>query len=117
MDVYTTIKTLLDRGLSRRKIADKLGIHRKVIKRIEMGSDTSGLSKGCSRSKQLQAYEGQIRNWLDQDLTGELIYQKLVKDHGLQTSYSTVNRTIRSLKADHESFVPTFERDIPSCFF
>ncbi|AEE48391.1 IS21 family transposase [Haliscomenobacter hydrossis] len=106
MDVHTTVKTLLGRGLSRRKIAEQLGIHRKVIKRIEFGSDSSGLIKGYTRSKQLKAYEGQIQTWLDQDLTGELIYQKLVKEHGLQTSYSTVNRTIRSLKADHESFVP-----------
>ncbi len=35
MDTHTTVKTLLSKGFSRRKIAEQLGIHRKVVKRVE----------------------------------------------------------------------------------
>jgi len=35
VDMYYTIKTLLDKGYSQRKIARELGIHRKTVKKIQ----------------------------------------------------------------------------------
>lgn len=106
MDTHTTVKTLLSNGISRRKIAEQLGIHRRVIKRIERGL-ASGSSRDCYlREKKLAGYEQQVKDFLSSDLTAELIHQKLVKEHSLSVSYATVSRFVRQLKADPESFVP-----------
>jgi transposase len=106
MDTHTTVKTLLSNGISRRKIAEQLGIHRRVIKRIERGL-ASGISRDCYlREKKLAGYEQQVKVFLSSDLTAELIHQKLVKEHSLSVSYATVSRFVRQLKANPESFVP-----------
>ena len=106
MDTHTTVKTLLSNGISRRKIAEQLGIHRRVIKRIERGL-ASGSSRECYlREKKLAGFEQQVKDFLSSDLTAELIHQKLVKEHSLSVSYATVSRFVRQLKASPESFVP-----------
>ena len=106
MDTHTTVKTLLSNGISRRKIAEQLGIHRRVIKRIERGL-ASGSSRECYlREKKLAGFEQQVKDFLSSDLTAELIHQKLVKEHSLSVSYATVRRFVRQLKANPESFVP-----------
>ena len=106
MDTHTTVKTLLSKGFSRRKIAEQLGIHRKVIKRIERDI-SSGITRcGYLREKKLAGYEQQIKDLLTEDWTAELIHKKLVKEHSLSISYTTVSRFVRELKADRESFVP-----------
>jgi transposase len=106
MDTHTTVKTLLSKGFSRRKIAEQLGIHRKVIKRIEQGL-SSGSGRDCYlREKKLAGFEQQVKDLLLLDLTAELIHQKLVKEHSLSVSYATVSRFVRQLKANPESFVP-----------
>jgi transposase len=106
MDTHITVKTLLSNGVSRRKIAEQLGIHRRVIKRIERDlADKSG-RVGYHREKLLAGSEQLIKDFLAADLTAELIHQKLVKEHSLSVSYATVSRFVRQLKADVESFVP-----------
>ena len=86
MDTHTTVKTLLSNGISRRKIAEQLGIHRRVIKRIERGL-ASGSSRECYlREKKLAGFEQQVKDFLASDLTAELIHQKLVKEHSLSVS-------------------------------
>lgn len=106
MDIHTTVKTLLEKGTSRRKIAEQLGIHRKVIKRIERALSQGAISVRYVRERKLSAYEQQIKDWLSADWSAELIYQNLVKEHSLSVSYPTVSRLVRVLKADHEAFVP-----------
>lgn len=106
MDTHTTVKTLLSKGFSRRKIAEQLGIHRKVIKRIERDLLPAPLGAANFRQKKLAAYEQQVKDFLTADLTAELIHQKLVKEHSLSVSYATVSRFVRHIKADVESFVP-----------
>ncbi len=106
MDTHTTVKTLLSNGISRRKIAEQLGIHRRVIKRIERDIASGSPSVGYYREKLLAGFEQQIKDFLAADLTAELIHQKLVKEHSLSVSYATVSRFVRQLKADPESFVP-----------
>jgi IS30 family transposase len=51
MDTHITVKTLLSNGVSRRKIAEQLGIHRRVIKRIERNSAFSARRAETSDSK------------------------------------------------------------------
>lgn len=106
MDTHTTVKTLLSKGISRRKIAEQLGIHRQVIKRIERDLLASPPGAAYFREKKLAAYEQQVKVFLTADLTAELIHQKLVKEHSLSVSYATVSRFVRQLKAAPESFVP-----------
>ena len=106
MDTHTTVKTLLSNGISRRKIAEQLGIHRRVIKRIERDLLTVPCGTAYFREKKLAAYEQPVKDYLTADLTAELIHQKLVKEHSLTVSYATVSRFVRQLKADPESFVP-----------
>jgi transposase len=106
MDTHTTVKTLLSNGISRRKIAEQLGIHRRVIKRIERDIASGSTGVGYVREKKLACYESQIKDYLSSDLTSELIHQKLVKEHSLSVSYATVSRFVRQLKSDPGSFVP-----------
>lgn len=106
MDTHITVKTLLSNGVSRRKIAEQLGIHRRVIKRIERELAKDSSRAGYHREKLLAGFEQPIKDFLAADLTAELIHQKLVKDHSLSVSYATVSRFVRQLKADVESFVP-----------
>jgi transposase len=106
MDTHTTVKTLLSNGISRRKIAEQPGIHRRVIKRIERDIASGSPSVGYLREKLLAGFEQQIKDFLATDLTADLIHQKLVKEHSLSVSYATVSRFVRQLKANPESFVP-----------
>lgn len=105
VDMHYTIKTLLSQGRSERSISKELGISRKVVQRVkrELASGISG--QGYHRAKQLDEYSDQIAQWLCSDLTAVLIHRKLVEDHGLDISYSTVNRAVRELKKG-EVYVP-----------
>lgn len=106
LEMYHTIKTLLDQGHSQRKIAKELGVHRMTVKRI---AERLGSGEGPGRYERdsvLSAYEDRIRSWLPQ-LSGVLIHERLKEELGLEVSYSTVMRTIRRLnKSEPESFVP-----------
>jgi transposase len=106
MDIQTTVKTLLKRGVSRRQISAQLGIHRKVIKRIERDLTKGERPSGYFRSKKLRAYEEEIKSWLGNEWTAELIHRNLVKKHCIDVSYATVSRFVRGLKAEGESYVP-----------
>lgn len=106
MDIHTTVKTLLSKGTSRRKIAEQLGIHRKVIKRIEQDLLIGTPRSSYHRERKLLPHEQQIKDLVAGDWTAELIHKKLVKEHSLSISYTTVSRFVRELKADRESFVP-----------
>lgn len=103
---HTTVKTLLSNGISRRKIAEQLGIHHRVIKRIERDLSSGSTRAGYQREKLLASFESQVKDFLSVGLTAELIHQKQVKEHSLSVSYATVSRFVRYLKADPESFVP-----------
>lgn len=106
MDVHITVKTLLNNGVSRRQISEQLGIHRKVIKRIERERDDGPDGWSYQRARKLDAYQEQIKSLLDKEWTAELIHKNLINEHGLQVSYTTVSRFVRSLKSAPEAFVP-----------
>lgn len=106
MDTHTTVKTLLKHGISRRQISETLGIHRKVIQRIEQGPDDGSEQPAYHRAKKLDAYQDQIKSLLDAEWTAELIHKNLVKEHSLGVSYSTVSRYVQALKSDPQAYVP-----------
>lgn len=106
MDTHTTVKTLLSKGISRRKIAEQLGIHRQVIKRIERDISSGSLALGYVRDKKLTSFEPLIQKLLDQGYTAELVHQNLIKEHSVSVSYATVSRFVRRLKGNRDSFVP-----------
>lgn len=106
MDTFITVKTLLKNGISRRQISETLGIHRKVIKRIEQEPDDGPARSAYHRAKKLDAYQEQIKLLLAAEWTAELIHKNLIKEHSLKVSYTTVSRFVRSLKYSPETYVP-----------
>ena len=105
MDTHITVKTLIAQGVSHRQIAQTLGIHRKVIRRILRESADGTPADRYHRPKKLEAYQEQILSWLQRDWSSELIHQHLVREHGVKVSYPTVNRWVRALRSK-EAFVP-----------
>ncbi|MEM6264689.1 MAG: IS21 family transposase [Bacteroidota bacterium] len=106
LDMYHTIKTLLGQGYSQRKIARELCLHRKTVKRI-IDRLESGEGPGhYARNLKLSDFEDTIRAWSGK-LSGVLIHQRLVEEHGLEVSYTTVSRYLRRLaESSQESFAP-----------
>ncbi len=106
MDTHITVKTLLKSGISRRQISEQLGIHRKVIKRIEQEPEDGSGRSVHRREKKLDEHQEQIKSFLSADWTAELIHKRLEKEYSLKVSYATVSRYVRSLKSSPESYVP-----------
>lgn len=103
--MHNTIKTLLAKGKSQRSIARELKISRKVVRRVKTELEAGSLAKSYHRSKKLDAYEEQIKAYLEKDLSAVLIHQRLVQKHGLQLSYSCVSRYVANLKGQ-QAYVP-----------
>lgn len=106
MDTHISVKTLLKSGVSRRQISRQLGIHRKVINRIEQEPDEGSLGSSYHRSRKLDAHEAHIKSLVDSDWSAELIHKNLVREHSLKVSYATVSRYVRGIKSSSESYVP-----------
>lgn len=106
MDIYTTVKTLLQQGKSQRQIALALGIHRKVVKRIERSLDGDKEQSGYQRDHKLEAYRSTIEGYLENKLSAELIHKKLLHNESLQVSYSTVCRFLQRLQSTQTAYVP-----------
>lgn len=104
--MYHTIKTLLNQGRSERWISRELGIHRKTVKRLSKEVKADELPKSYARASPLSGYEQVIQGYLDQELSYVLIHQRLLSDHGLSVSYSSVRRYASALSGPGESFVP-----------
>jgi len=100
-----SIKALLLRGWSRRRIARELGVDRgtvgKIAKRLLAGEDVQppppvdlGASKGAC-----QAFRDLIESKLAEGLSAERIHADLQREAGFTHSYSSVKRYVRKLKA------------------
>ena len=106
VDMYYTVKTLLESGSSQRSIAKILGIHRGTVKKIK-----DQLARGViqpppvEKQKILTPYYDQIKEWLENGKTAVLIHQKLTREKGLQVAYPTVVKYIRPFKTS-EVFIP-----------
>jgi len=124
MAMVHAINGLLGQGWSHRRIARELGIHRETVARYDRlrkilnskpanptpGSDTEYSSKpanATSGSEALQhslgppslcqSFEEIIKKKLEENLSGQRIWQDLVSDHNFTGSYSSVKRFIRRL--------------------
>jgi len=101
LEVVMEVYRLHKQGLSQRAISRKLGLHRLTVKRYldapgEVLKDRSYRQRGS----QLEAYEGHIRHWLEEDESyrATWIYERL-QGLGYTGSYAIVQRAVKRLKA------------------
>lgn len=103
--MYTTIKTLWEKGRNKTEIAEATGHDwktvAKVISRLEQGQDHP-IKKDHPR--QLDHYKDEIIQWLEEDLSGIRIHEELQK-LGNKAKYSTVNWYIRLIKKKQNIFI------------
>jgi len=107
INMIYTIKTLLNKGFSQRRIAKELGINRKTVKKYcEQISEGKIEEPKINRSKVLDNHRVLIVEWLEKGLTAQLIFDKLVELHKINISYPTVARFIGEIKSKSEVYVP-----------
>ena len=106
IEMKFTVKTLLDRGYSQRAISRELDISRKTVKKYfdEINSTGVQISK-IERDKKLNVYFDNIKEWYQQDFTGVLIQEKLLKEKGVKISYASVSRYLKQFKTQ-EVYIP-----------
>jgi len=105
VEMYYTIKTLLDQGKSLRAISLELNMDRKTVRRIQRSISAGKKGPDAAvRVKKLGGYEEEIKALYERGLTGVLIHRELITK-GLEMSYPTVARSLERLKAK-EVFVP-----------
>lgn len=97
------ILTLHSRGFTQRAIARRLGISRNTVKKyIEEPERVLATDKPRRRKSQLDAYQENIRAWLDEDdYKATWIYDRLV-NMGFAGSYEIVKRRVHQLKAQRQ---------------
>lgn len=106
VDMYYTIKTLYERGYSKRKIAKDLGIHRNTVSRIlEQSSSGSLEPQPIARNKLLDPYKEHIEGLIERGKTAVLIHEDLTRRFTIQVAYPTVVKYVRDLKRG-EVYVP-----------
>lgn len=106
VDMYYTVKTLLEKGNSQRKISRLLGIHRNTVRkiksRIEAGETEPPPIKKASI---LDPYREEIKQQVENNKSAVLIHDFLVRQKGLYVAYTTVVKYVRGLK-QREVYVP-----------
>ncbi len=106
VDMYYTVKTLLERGESQRSISKLLGIHRKTVKKIQSEIGKGILSpKPIEKEKLLTPYASQIKEWIEQGKSSVLIHEYLTRNKGVKVAYPTVVKFVRPLKKE-EVYIP-----------
>ena len=106
VEMYYTIKTLLEQGKSQREISRQLGIHRKTVRKIKLSIEAERLHPVVAlRPKRLDSYRDQIEVRLATQ-TARLIYEWLRHEEGIAVSYTTVARYVKGLKGKAEVYVP-----------
>lgn len=101
-----TVETLLDKGYSQRAISRELGISRKTVKKFLEEINTHGVTvPKINKSKKLDKYKEQIKEWHQMGLTGVLIQERLLKEKSLKVSYASVSRFLLQFKTP-EVYVP-----------
>ena len=106
VDMYYTIKTLSERGYSKRKISKELGIHRNTVNRIlEQASVGKMEPEPIARSKLLDQYKEHIEELIERRKTAVLIHEDLTNKKSVKVAYPTVVKYVRELKRG-EVYVP-----------
>lgn len=109
--VYT-IKTLYEKGMSQRAIAKELGIHRQTVKKYIDSIKEQGVKEPkINKTRILDSYKQQILNWVQDELSAQLIHDKLQENNSVNISYPTVARYVKELKKEHqEVFIPMISK-------
>jgi transposase len=106
VEMYYTVKTLLEKGESQRSISKLPGIHRKTVKRIkESLSQGKIIPEPIKKEKLLTPYTSIIKEWIEKGKTSVIIHEYLKRDKGLKVAYPTVVKFVRSLKKE-EVYIP-----------
>lgn len=106
IEMKYTVKTLLGKGYSQRAISRELGISRKTVKKYFEEINTIGIQvPKIEKDKKLDQFSQDIKQWLNQGLTGVLIQEKLLKEKSLKVSYASVSRYLKHLKYQ-EVYIP-----------
>ena len=99
--MYTTIKTLFDKGYSKSQIAKMLDIDRgtvrEILKRIENGEEI----KRKPVPTIIDKYKEIINTKINQELSAKRIYQDLISDYDYDGSYETIKLYVREVKASN----------------
>ncbi len=121
VDKVQSILHLHQQGWSQRRIATRLGVDRKAVRRhlriseaqeqAQISSKGTSAPTGSPEPKASQSaskcapYRSVIEQMLGQGLSAQRIYQDLQSEHGYQGGYYSVRRFVRTLrKADPEAF-------------
>jgi transposase len=106
IDMWYTVKTLLDRGKSLRAISRELGISRKTVTKIRNELQKGNIQpRVIEKTGILDDYSDYILELHQKQLTSVLIHRKLTREKGLKVSYPTVLRYVNRLKQS-EVYVP-----------
>jgi len=106
MEVYTTIKTLKEKGYSKTKIAEMLGCSRKTVRKIlkKLESGERIIMKR-SAPNMLDCYKDYIIVKAADELSAIRIHQDLVEEKGYKGSYRTVAYYVKKLRNTNEVYV------------
>lgn len=100
--MYNTIDTLWKRGFNKSEISRQTGHDWKTVDKVIRCLE-KGQHYPCKQAhpSQLDHYKAQIIEWLEHDLSGVRIHEKL-QDFGLKLSYSAVKVYIKKLRGKRE---------------
>src|SRR5690606_13982542 len=100
--MYTTIKTLFDKGYNKTQISKMLeidrGTVREVLRRIENGEEI----KRKSVPSILDPFKDIINIKVEQELSAKRIYQDIKEEYGYHGSYDTVKNYVAAYKKMNE---------------
>jgi transposase len=106
IDMYYTVKTLLEKEKSISAISRELSISRKTVRKIRDKINSGDLKPpDQKRTKKLDAYQNLLDGYLEKGLSAKLIHQKFVNKHHLKIGYSTVAEYIAEYKQS-EIYIP-----------
>jgi transposase len=106
VEMYYTVKTLLENGKNVSEIARICGIDRKTVRKIR-----NKIKEGhepplkVDRAHKLKDFNGLIESLVEQGFSAVLIKRRLKQDYNINVSYSTVQREVKKIKGE-EAFAP-----------
>jgi transposase len=116
MNKIESIRTLYDRGLSQRRIARELDLHRETVGHYVAGFKELAVSKpakvtaGTLASQSLCCgHHDFIEAGVGQGLTAQRIWQDLTLEHGFTGGYQSVKRYVHRLLESHPRAVCRME--------
>jgi len=98
--MYTTIKTLFDKGYNKTQIANMLGIDRGTVRNVLIRIEKGEEIKRKPVSSILDPYKEIIKTKINQELSAKRIFQD-IQEYGYTGSYDTVKKYVGKYKKSH----------------